>query len=105
MAEFAHLQGPDTESVTPKTRRREDQAAHGLMRLQRLAGNAAVSLLVQRQDDPAAAGPADAAAPGGAGPAAAGAPAEPTQFMTQKQLMITGTIVNGQPTEVNASIG
>jgi len=86
---------------------------HDLLNLQRLAGNAAVSVLVQRQADPAPAaapggvGPADAAAPGGAGPGApqaAAAPAEPTQFMMQKQLMVVGTVTNGQVTDVKVTV-
>jgi hypothetical protein len=83
---------------------------HDLLNLQRLVGNAAVSVLVQRQAEPApaaapgGAGPADAAAPGGAGPGAAAAPAEPTQFMMAKQLMVVGTVTNGQVTDVQVTV-
>lgn len=54
MAEFSRLQGGERaqDGRAPKTFRVE-RASHDLLKLQRLAGNAAVSsLLVQREGDP-----------------------------------------------------
>jgi len=111
MPELAHAEAQDSQRARAPIPVQEEGDEHDLLKLQRLAGNAAVSFLVQRQGDPAPAaapggpGPADAAGPAGAGPEAAAAPAEPTQFMTMKQLTITGTITNGQITQVDAKVG
>jgi hypothetical protein len=99
MAELARLEAHDVQAATPLKPRRKEQAANGLVKLQRLAGNAAVSSwLAQRQDD---AGAGDQSAP--AAPAAAAAGMVTVGAM-EAAGTISYTLKDGKVTDASAKL-
>ncbi len=100
MAEFAHLESQEPQKATSSRPGRKEQAANGLVRLQRLVGNQAVSsFLVQRQDDAGAGDQSGAPAGQAAG----------MEMMTlvamSKPGIVNVTLKGGQVTDASATIG
>lgn len=101
MGEFDHLRSErDIRREAPFAKPLQTkQDPHGLLALQRLAGNSAVSsLLVQRQGDSGAPDQSGAAAP-------AGGDAMMTIGALSKPGTISYTLQNGQVTDASARIG
>lgn len=99
MAEFAHVETHDPQQSPRSKSRRDEKTGNDLMRLQRLAGNAAVSLLVQRQGD------ADAGTGGGGGGGQGGGGGMMQMLAMSKPGIINVTMQGGQVTDASAKVG